>query len=116
MDNVRSAGDVLRSFFDDTFSLGFFEDMEAAAGLFSSWKAVIEEAGVASAAPHSRVADLKQGTVIIEADHPGWIQILQTRQLQLLNILQRRFSEKPLLEIRKIAFRLAKGPPAPENP
>jgi predicted nucleic acid-binding Zn ribbon protein len=115
MDNVRSVGNLLRSFFDDTFSPGFIDDMEASAGLFSSWKAVIEEAGIASAVSHSQVADFKQGIVIIEADHPGWIQLLQTRQLQLLNILQRRFSEKPLLEIREIAFRLAKGPLDPEN-
>jgi hypothetical protein len=62
------------------------------------------------------VADFKQGIVMIEADHPGWIQVLQTKQLQLLNILQRRFSQKPLLEIREIAFHLAKGPLDPENP
>jgi hypothetical protein len=44
--------------------------------------------------------------LLIEADHPGWIQILQTRQNELLTVAKRRF---PDLDIRGIAFRLSRS-------
>jgi hypothetical protein len=55
---------------------------------------------------HSRVRELDRQRLVIETDHPGWIQILQFRQRQLLAAAQRRF---PALEIRKISFILAKA-------
>jgi hypothetical protein len=50
---------------------------------------------------HSRVREIDKQKLIIETDHPGWIQILQFRQRQLLASAQRRF---PSLEIKKISF------------
>jgi hypothetical protein len=43
--------------------------------------------------------------LIVEADHPGWIQILQTKQAELLLAVQRQC---PRLDIRGIAFRLSR--------
>jgi hypothetical protein len=65
---------------------------------------------------------LERGILLIEAEHPGWRQILQTEQSKLLNTVQRWYPE---LEIRGIAFRLSRDPqafsaaaeaPAPEMP
>jgi hypothetical protein len=54
---------------------------------------------------HSRVRELDRQRLVIETDHPGWIQILQFRQRQLLAAAQRTF---PSLGIQKISFILMK--------
>jgi hypothetical protein len=56
------------------------------------------------AADHSKIKYIKNKTIYIEADHQGWIQILQTRQHKLLKIFNASFSE---LEIEAIAFVLS---------
>jgi hypothetical protein len=58
------------------------------------------------AADHSKIKYIKNKTIFIEADHQGWIQILQTRQHKLLKILSTSFSE---LKIEAIAFVLSAG-------
>jgi hypothetical protein len=52
---------------------------------------------------HSRVVDLKRGILLIEADHPGWIQLLQLHQKYILTGLRRK---APELEIRVLSYRL----------
>jgi hypothetical protein len=54
---------------------------------------------------HSKVREINKQKLIIETDHPGWIQILQFKQRQLLISAQRKF---PSLEIKKISFILMK--------
>jgi hypothetical protein len=44
---------------------------------------------------------------LVEADHPGWIQILQTKQKPLLEAVRRGFPE---LAINGISFRLSRNP------
>jgi hypothetical protein len=56
-------------------------------------------------AAHSRVADVRNGIVFVEAEHPGWIQLLQMRQDTILDAVAGTFPE---LGISGIAFRLAK--------
>jgi hypothetical protein len=57
------------------------------------------------AANHSRVLNLENGILFVETDHSGWIQILQTREKQILKLLRHNFPE---LNIRNIAFKLIK--------
>lgn len=54
---------------------------------------------------HSKVRELERQRLVVETDHPGWIQILQYKQRQLLVAAQRRF---PNLEINRISFVLMK--------
>jgi hypothetical protein len=102
---MRKAGDVLSSLFSEQFDSQLLKDARYYSGFFSAWAALTEEAGVAAAVAHSRVADLDQGLLVIEVDHPGWKQILLTKQRQLLGVVQRRF---PDLKIRGISFWLGK--------
>lgn len=93
---IKDIGSLLAAFFDE-------EKLRRGgryAQFFESWKAVVGE----HLAAHSRVVDLDKGILIVEADHPGWIQLLQLRQTQALNALTKRFPELPL---RGIAFRLS---------
>src|SRR5574344_767508 len=52
---------------------------------------------------HSRILDLKNGVLLVEADHPGWIQLLQMHKNYILRGLQKA---SPNLKINTIAFRL----------
>jgi len=93
---IKDIGSLLAAFFDE-------EKLRRGgryAQFFESWKAVVGE----HLASHSRVVDLEKGILIVEADHPGWIQLLQLRQTQALNALTMRFPDLP---IRGIAFRLS---------
>jgi hypothetical protein len=105
---MRKAGDILSAIFNERFDPGFLEKAKTMSGLFSSWEAVTTEAGISAAAAHSRVAEHERGIVLVEADHPGWVQILQTKQSRLLEIFQIRYGKE--LEIRGIGFRLSRGP------
>lgn len=52
---------------------------------------------------HSRILDLKNGVLLVEADHPGWIQLLQMHKNYILKGIQKA---SPNLKINTIAFRL----------
>jgi hypothetical protein len=96
---VKKAGDLLASFFDERV-------LNAARGysaLFSSWQSVAGD----KLSAHSRIRELERSVVLVEADHPGWIQILQTREKDLLDTLRRRFPEQ---NITGISFRLSREP------
>ena len=93
------------------------ENASLSAELFSSWEKTVCQAwprgedqkseDVPAAAAHSRIKELEHGVLFVEVDHPGWIQILQTRQAELLLAVQRLC---PKLDIRGIAFRLSREP------
>ena len=101
---MKTAGEVLSVLFDERF-------MEKARGyseLFDSWSDITEKNGIAAASAHSRIKDLDRGILLVETDHPGWKQILQTKQSKLLNDYRRRF---PDLGISGISLILGKGEP-----
>ncbi|MCX7025239.1 MAG: DUF721 domain-containing protein [Spirochaetes bacterium] len=56
---------------------------------------------------HSHVVDARNGILVVEVEHPGWIQLLQMKQSAILDKLARRF---PDLGLKAIAFRLAADP------
>ena len=117
---MRKASDIITELFRERFGDGFMETARSTAGLFSSWTQVVTEVwfraerkvknepeDTPAAAIHSRIRELERGVLLVEADHPGWIQILQTKQAALLSAVQRRY---PDLDIRAIAFRLSREP------
>jgi hypothetical protein len=104
---VRKAGDILTALFNEKFDPVFLHKAKTTAGLFTSWDEITGEAGIASASSHSRIFELERGILLIETEHPGWRQILQTKQSQLLEMVQRKYPE---LEIRGIAFHLSRDP------
>lgn len=52
---------------------------------------------------HTRPADIKNGILIIEAEHSGWISLMQFQAGAIQKKIQAKFPE---LKIRGIAFRL----------
>ena len=55
-------------------------------------------------AGNTRVIDLKNGVLLVETDHPGWIQYLKMYQKFILNGLKMNLPE---LKISSLAFRVA---------
>lgn len=54
-------------------------------------------------AGNTRVVDLKNGVLLVEADHPGWIQYLRFYEKFILRGLK---MESPELKITALAFRM----------
>jgi predicted nucleic acid-binding Zn ribbon protein len=116
---MRKAGEVVSALFQERFGPEFMESARLSAGLFSSWDEIVAEVwplpgesdpgfkDLPAAAAHSRIRELERGVLLVEADHPGWVQILLTKQKELLLAVQRR---NPELSIRGIAFRLSREP------
>ncbi|MDR2394509.1 MAG: DUF721 domain-containing protein [Treponema sp.] len=104
---MKKAGELLSFFFDE-------KTLDRAQGyseLFASWTPVVQAHRIPAAADHSRIVEFERHILLIEADHPGWIQLLQTKQRDLLRTLQRRFPD-----ITGISFRLSRKPvPAVQN-
>jgi hypothetical protein len=116
---MRKAGDIITDLLREKFGNGFMESARSSAALFSSWTRIVAEVwprsfdadgrkaegplDMPAAAVHSEIVELERGVLLVEADHPGWIQLLKTRQTELLSAVQRRYPE---LNIRGIAFRL----------
>jgi hypothetical protein len=99
---MKKAGDLLTAFFDEQLP----KTARTYSGLFDTWRSIAGE----RIAAHSRVAEMKQNILLVEADHPGWIQILQTRKTELLSAVRRRF---PSLSVSGSSFRLSRPPGNP---
>ena len=118
---MKKAAEIISALFKESFGHEFMETHGA--GIFSSWNKIAMEAwsnvpyfrnrdeekvdDVPAAASHSRIKELQNGLLIVEADHPGWVQILQTKQKELLEAAQRGYPE---LNIRGISFKLSREP------
>jgi predicted nucleic acid-binding Zn ribbon protein len=92
---TRRVGDLLREFLREKGWLG----SNPYEGLFRGWPQI---AGGALAG-HARLADVRGGLLIVEVDHPGWVQMVQLRQRTLLEAARRTV---PGLRIDGIRIRL----------
>lgn len=92
---MRQAGDILRLFLDQKTA----KQAELYSGFFSGWRTVVGE----RIAAHSQVKDLQNGIVIVEVDHPGWIQMIQLKQTEFVDSLRKKY---PGLSIRGLRLQL----------
>jgi hypothetical protein len=104
---VKKIGDILSDFLKEHEDI--VKNARESSNLHSGWASIVEsvfdQTMGTRAAVHSYIQDLQHNTLLVEADHPGWIQILQTKEKQLLNEVHRRFPE---LDVTGISFRLGK--------
>jgi len=105
---VKTAGEILSALFDE----GFVKKAQGYSKFFDSWTDITAKNGIAAAAAHSRIKDLDRGIVLVETDHPGWKQIIQTKQTKLLNDFRVRFPE---MDISGISLILGSGESRPEE-
>ena len=95
------AGDYLSIIFDANTQ----EKAKTSSKLLIAWQQLAKNYGIASAAFHSKIINVQRGILQIEAEHPGWVQILQTKVNPILSDLQKMFPE---LALTGISFRLGK--------
>lgn len=95
---AKSVSELLSAFFD--------HDMVAKGASYSGFGRAWKSIAGARLGEHSRPADIKHGILIVEAEHQGWMQLLQLQQDRILGEIGRRFPE---LEIRGVAFKLSHG-------
>ena len=100
-DNVITCADMITRVFTNIER----KDLENANRVFGAWRRTVAsiKPNGANIAAHSQVIDLKNGILLVEADHPGWIQMLQLHQKYVLTGLRRA---APDLHIASLAFRL----------
>ena len=96
---MRKADDLIQRFLD---SIGQTEGSDYI-GLFGSWQPIVGE----RIAAHSQPVDVRGRTLIVEADHPGWVQMVMMRRGRIVDELRRRFPE---LGITGIAVRVVDRP------
>jgi predicted nucleic acid-binding Zn ribbon protein len=78
---MRKAGDVLRDFLKER---GWPAE-DPYAPLFRGWREIAgRELG-----GKSRVVEVEDGVIVVEVDHPGWLQMLQLRKRALLAAARR---------------------------
>jgi hypothetical protein len=92
---MKKADEILSAF----FRMYNMEDGAEYVSFFESWQEIV---GV-DLASHSRVADIHNGAAIVEMDHPGWMQMFQMKEQQILREIQKRF---PDLGITRLSLRL----------
>ena len=106
---MKRAGDIFSALFDEKMMSKAKNSM----AFFASWENIVEKNGIASAASHTWIKNLDKGLVLIEVDHPGWKQILQTKASKLLSDFHYRF---PDLDISGISIALSRPESQEENP
>jgi hypothetical protein len=108
---MKRAGEYLTAIID----ADLFKKARSYSGFFSSWARICQDCGIAAAAGHSRIRELEKGILVVEADHPGWIQILQTKAPWILDAARRH---APELDIRGISLTRngARSPVSPSGP
>ena len=92
--STRQVGDILKELFA---SMKISPQEET---IFDVWPDIIGE----EAAEHLKIQDIKRKTLLLEADHPGWVQIGKLRKKEILEKIKGRFPDKYIDNI-KISLR-----------
>lgn len=74
-------------------------------GLFRSWQSIVGE----RIAAHAQPVDVRGHSLVVEADHPGWVQMVMIKRARIVQELQRRF---PQLDITGLTVRVVDRPGA----
>ncbi|MDR2729382.1 MAG: DUF721 domain-containing protein [Treponema sp.] len=101
---MKTAGEILSAIFDERL----MKKAQVYSELFESWTDITVKNGITAAADHSRIKELDHGILLVEIDHPGWKQIIQTKQGKILNDFRSHF---PDMDISGISLILGCGKP-----
>lgn len=118
--HAKKASDILTRFFDEKLQ----NEISQFQSFRSSWKQLVGE----RMADHSKPLSVVRHTLVVAADHSGWIQLLQMQQERILERIAKAYPE---LKITSLAFTIlneaeikaetqasvpAPSPEAPANP
>ena len=89
---MKKARDILGDYMRN-----FHSNIEAGySSVYKSWNKIAGEDMVS----HSSVKDITNGILLVEADHPGWIQLLQMRKKKILKNIRTFYPELDVIGIR----------------
>lgn len=106
--NMMSAGDMVNLICKNLDP----STVRNAGKIINLWKEIVESIKSTSIngenigrnmSSHSRVIDLQNGVLLVEADHPGWIQMIGNYKKYILKGFKLK---APELDVNTIAFRL----------
>ncbi len=95
---MKKVGDLLREYLREK---GWLQG-NPYEPLFREWPRLAGE----TLAAHSRLVDVQEGYLLVEVDHPGWLQMVQLRKSTLLDAARRA---APGTVIEGIRVRLGPG-------
>jgi predicted nucleic acid-binding Zn ribbon protein len=101
---VKKVGDLLKEYLREKGWLGGNPYYP----LFREWQAIAGE----GLSRHTRLVDVQKGILLVEVDHPGWLQMLQLRQAALLEAARRL---APQAAVEGIKARVGPGPALPSG-
>jgi predicted nucleic acid-binding Zn ribbon protein len=96
---VIKIGDLLREYMRDR---GWLEG-NPYEPLFKEWDRIAGR----SLSEHTRLVDVQNSVLLLEVDHPGWLQMVQLRKKSLLDAARR---EAPQASIEDIRVRVSAAP------
>jgi hypothetical protein len=96
---VKKAAEILARLLERRPGAG----VQPSGSLFGEWQEIV---GL-SLAEHCRVVDIRHHSLLVDADHPGWMQLLLLSRRTVLSKIRQRFPE---LEIRDLKVRVAAAP------
>ena len=100
---MRRADDLIQRFLD---SVGQSEGA-AYVGMFRSWQPIVGE----RIAAHAQPVDVRGHSLVVEADHPGWVQMVMMKRQTIIREINRRYPELSItgLTVRVVDQRGAGG-------
>lgn len=96
-----SAADIISKVFTNIDKAS----VENSNALFNAWRETVKKVNVygEKLVAHTKIIDLKNSTLLVETDHPGWSQILQMNE----NFIIRGLNWKvPELAVKNLMIRL----------
>jgi len=94
--HIRKASEILAALFNDETQ----QKGELYSSIFKDWKYVVGP----KLSAHSKISNIKNNIVIVEVEHPGWLQLLQVQEKNILSKLQ---NKNPGLKLRGVSFKIA---------
>ena len=96
------AGDLLK----EVLARAGFDPKAPEARIYRVWDDILGH----DLAGRARLRDIDRGRLVVEVDHPAWMQLVQMRQRQILRRVARRF---PALRITRMHLLVSRGMHAP---
>ncbi|MBQ6904916.1 MAG: DUF721 domain-containing protein [Spirochaetia bacterium] len=88
--STRQASDILKELFS---SMKITPGQET---IFEAWPDLAGE----EASEHLKILDIKGKVLLLEADHPGWVQMAQLRKKEFLEKIKARFPDNNINNIK----------------
>ena len=98
------AGDLLK----EVLARAGFDAQAPEARIYRVWDDILGR----DLAGRARLRDIDRGRLLVEVDHPAWMQLVQMRQRQILGRVARRF---PALGITRLHLVVSRAPHAAEH-